>query len=234
MCKKLIKPSYQKVPPTYLVQKSYIYTGILVYGIILYDKSGIIITDLDLKNYIDLSLQSDNILLEKNKAIKKLVLQKKIINDLKNNNIQYLARIDQQILMEFGQDNFNNIFIRDFIRFKKIKDEFIFEYYNSSLDFIKFKNIVESLSELKLPISNNNCLTILDFIDLRNNASFQENYFNNLKNKTSVYTALINDQLFQVCVNNKIIQYIDKSIVEYIETQIQDSFNKLIYGKNIN
>jgi hypothetical protein len=201
---------------------------------ILYDKSGIIITDLDLKNYIDLSLQSDNILLEKNKAIKKLVLQKKIINDLKNNNIQYLARIDQQILMEFGQDNFNNIFIRDFIRFKKIKDEFIFEYYNSSLDFIKFKNIVESLSELKLPISNNNCLTILDFIDLRNNASFQENYFNNLKNKTSVYTALINDQLFQVCVNNKIIQYIDKSIVEYIETQIQDSFNELIYGKNIN
>jgi Fe-S cluster assembly iron-binding protein IscA len=201
---------------------------------ILYDKSGIIITDLDLKNYIDLSLQSDNILLEKNKAIKKLVLQKKIINDLKNNNIQYLARIDQQILMEFGQDNFNNIFIRDFIRFKKIKDEFIFEYYNNSLDFIKFKNIVESLSELKLPISNNNCLTILDFIDLRNNASFQENYFNNLKNKTSDYTALINDQLFQVCVNNKIIQYIDKSIVEYIETQIQDSFNELIYGKNIN
>jgi len=153
---------------------------------ILYDKSGIIITDLDLKNYIDLSLQSDNILLEKNKAIKKLVLQKKIINDLKNNNIQYLARIDQQILMEFGQDNFNNIFIRDFIRFKKIKDEFIFEYYNSNLDFIKFKNIVESLSELKLPISNNNCLTILDFIDLRNNASFQENYFNNLKIKRQI------------------------------------------------
>ena len=201
---------------------------------ILYDKSGIIITDLDLKNYIDLSLKSDNILLEKNKAIKKLVLQKKIINDLKNNNIQYLARIDQQILMEFGQDNFNNIFIRDFMRFKKIKDEFIFEYYNSSLDFIKFKNIVESLNELKLPISNNNCLTILDFIDLRNNASFQENYFNNLKNKTSDYTTLINDQLFQVCVNNKIIEYIDKSIVEYIETQIQDSFNKLIYGKIIN
>ena len=201
---------------------------------ILYDKSGILITDLDLKNYIDLSLQSDNILLEKNKAIKKLVLQKKIINDLKNNNIQYLARIDQQILMEFGQDNFNNIFIRDFIRFKKIKDEFIFEYYNSSLDFIKFKNILESLNELKLPISNNNCLTILDFIDLKNNASFQENYFNNLKNKTSDYTTLINDQLFQVCVNNKIIEYIDKSIVEYIETQIQDSFNKLIYGKIIN
>ena len=44
---------------------------------ILYDKSGIIITDLDLKNYINLSLQLDQINLKKNKAIKNLVLQKK-------------------------------------------------------------------------------------------------------------------------------------------------------------
>ena len=86
---------------------------------ILYDKSGIIITDLDLNNYINLSSQLDQIRLDKNKAIKNLVLQKKIIKDLELNNIQYLATIDQQILMEFGQDNFNNIFIRNFIRFKK-------------------------------------------------------------------------------------------------------------------
>ncbi len=104
---------------------------------ILYDKSGIIITDLDLNNYISLSTQIDQINLDKNKAIKNLVLQKKIIKDLELNNIQYLARIDQQILMEFGQDNFNNIFIRDFIRFKKVKDEFIFEYYNNELKFYK-------------------------------------------------------------------------------------------------
>ena len=96
---------------------------------ILYDKSGIIITDLDLNNYINLSSQLDQIKLDKNKAIKNLVLQKKIIKDLELNNIKYLATIDQQILMEFGQDNFNNIFIRDFIRFKKLKDEFIFKFY---------------------------------------------------------------------------------------------------------
>ena len=171
---------------------------------ILYDKSGIIITDLDLNNYINLSSQLDQIKLDKNKAIKNLVLQKKIIKDLELNNIQYLATIDQQILMEFGQDNFNNIFIRDFIRFKKFKDEFIFEYYNNNLDFIKFKNILESLAELKLPISNNKCLTILDFIDLKNNISFQENYYKNLKNKTADYEVMINNQLFQVCIKNKI------------------------------
>ena len=201
---------------------------------ILYDKSGIIITDLDLKNYINLSAQLDQINLENNKAIKNLVLQKKIIKDLELNNIQYLARIDQQILMEFGQDNFNNIFLRDFIRFKKVKDEFIFEYYNNELDFIKFKNILESIVELKLPISNNNCLTILDFIDLKNNISFQENYYKNLKNKTSNYEVMINDQLFQVCINNQILKQIDNIIVKYIEVQIEDSFKSLIYGKNIN
>ena len=201
---------------------------------ILYDKSGIIITDLDLNNYINLSSQLDQIKLDKNKAIKNLVLQKKIIKDLELNNIQYLATIDQQILMEFGQDNFNNIFIRNFIRFKKFKDEFIFEYYNNDLDFIKFKNILESLAELKLPISNNKCLTILDFIDLKNNISFQESYYKNLKNKTADYEVMINNQLFQVCVNNQILIEIDKIIVRYIEMQIEDSFKSLIYGKKIN
>ena len=201
---------------------------------ILYDKSGIIITDLDLNNYINLSTQLNQIKLDKNKAIKNLVLQKKIIKDLELNNIQYLATIDQQILMEFGQDNFNNIFIRDFIRFKKVKDEFVFEYYNNELDFIKFKKIIESITELKLPISNNNCLTILDFIDLKNNISFQKNYYKNLKNKTANFEVMINDQLFQVCINNQILKQIDNIIIKYIEVQIEDSFKSLIYGKNIN
>ena len=201
---------------------------------ILYDKSGIIITDLDLNNYINLSTQLDQIKLDKNKAIKNLVLQKKIIRDLELNNIQYLATIDQQILMEFGQDNFNNIFIRDFIRFKKVKDEFIFEYYNNELDFVKFKKIIDSITELKLPISNNNCLTILDFIDLKNNISFQKNYYKNLRNKTANFEVMINDQLFQVCINNQILIEIDKIIVKYIEMQIEDSFKSLIYGKKIN
>jgi len=201
---------------------------------ILYDKSGIIITDLDLNNYINLSTQLDQIKLDKNAAIKNLVLQKKIIKDLELNNIQYLATIDQQILMEFGQDNFNNIFIRDFIRFKKVKDEFIFEYYNNEFDFIKFKKIIEPITELKLPISNNNCLTILDFIDLKNNISFQKNYYKNLKNKTANFEVMINDQLFQVCINNQILIEIDNIIIKYIEVQIEDSFKSLIYGKNIN
>ena len=201
---------------------------------ILYDKSGIIITDLDLNNYINLSTQLDQIKLDKNKAIKNLVLQKKIIKDLELNNIQYLATIDQQILMEFGQDNFNNIFIRDFIRFKKVKDEFIFEYYNNEFDFIKFKKIIDPITELKLPISNNNCLTILDFIDLKNNISFQKNYYKNLKNKTANFEVMINDQLFQVCINNQILKQIDNIIIKYIEVQIEDSFKSLIYGKNIN
>jgi len=217
----------------------FILISIFMYSInlnakILYDKSGIIITDLDLNNYINLSTQLNQIKLDKNKAIKNLVLQKKIIKDLELNNIQYLATIDQQILMEFGQDNFNNIFIRDFIRFKKVKDEFIFEYYNNEFDFIKFKKIIEPITELKLPISNNNCLTILDFIDLKNNISFQKNYYKNLRNKTANFEVMINDQLFQVCINNQILKQIDNIIVKYIEVQIEDSFKSLIYGKNIN
>ena len=56
----------------------------------------------------------------------------------------------------------------------------------------------------------------------------------NLKNKTSDYEVIINDQLFQVCINDQILIEIDKIIVRYIEMQIEDSFKSLIYGKNIN
>ena len=57
---------------------------------ILYDKSGIIITDLDLNNYINLSTQLDQIKLDKNKAIKNLVLQKKIIKNKINIKVYFL------------------------------------------------------------------------------------------------------------------------------------------------
>ena len=37
---------------------------------------------------------------------------------------------------------------------------------------------------------------------------------------------MINDQLFQVCINNPKLIEIDKIIVKYIEMQIEDSFKK--------
>lgn len=201
---------------------------------ILYDKSGILITELELQNYINLQLNSDQIELSKNKAIKQLVLQKKILKDLELNDYHYLNKLDQQINKEFSSEIYENKFIRDFIRFRKIKDEFIIDYYNEKLNLAKFKEIIDSNIEIKLPISDNNCLTIIEFIDLKNNLSLQENLFSNLKNNTNNYSVSIDDKIYQICMNNNYFKELDSIIFNHIEYQIEDIFNDFIYNRNEN
>ena len=198
---------------------------------VIYDKSGIIITDIDLQSYAEIYKQSNNIELRPNIIIKRLVLQKNILNDLEENNPEYLLELDRKIFREFGEENYNNNFVRDFIRFQKLKDEFIFDYYNNNLDIKKFKDIMMSFEELRLPLSNNNCLTILQIIDLKSNENFIENFFSNLKNNTVNYSVNLNNEIYQVCLNDRHIQYIDNKIIEFIELQIKDKFNSFIYGK---
>ena len=162
-----------------------------------------------------------------NKAIKRLVLQKKILRNLKKNDYQYLNKIDQEISNEI----YENKFLRDFVRFKKIKNEFIIDYYNNNLNLTKFKEIIGTFTEIKLPISNNNCLTIIDFIDLKNNQSFQENFFSNLKNNTNNYSIVIDEKSYQICMDSKYLKEIDSIIIGYIENQIEETFNDFIYNR---
>ena len=194
---------------------------------ILYDKSGIIITELELQKYVELSFEADQLKLSTNKAIKRLVLQKKILRNLEKNDYQYLNKIDQEISNKI----YENKFLRDFVRFKKIKNEFIIDYYNNNLNLTKFKEIIGTFTEIKLPISNNNCLTIIDFIDLKNNQSFQENFFSNLKNNTNNYSIVIDEKSYQICMNSKYLKELDSKIIGYIENQIEETFNDFIYNR---
>lgn len=198
-----------------------------VHAKILYDKSGIIITELELQNYLELSFETDQLELSTNKAIKRLVLQKKILRNLKKNDYQYLNKIDQEISNEI----YENKFLRDFVRFKKIKNEFIIDYYNNNLNLTKFKEIIGTFTEIKLPISDNNCLTIIDFIDLKDNQSFQENFFSNLKNNTNNYSIVIDEKSYQVCMDSKYLKEIDSIMIGYIENQIEETFNDFIYNR---
>ncbi len=202
-----------------------------VHAKVIYDKSGILITDIDIQNYAELYKQSKNTELSLNKIIKNLVIQKNILRDLEENNFEYLLELDRQIISEFGEENYNNNFIRDFIRFQKLRDEFIFDYYNNSLDILKFKKIIKSMGELKLPISNNNCFTVLQIIDLIDNDNFIENYFDNIKNNTSDFKVNLNNETYNVCLNSLHVQFIENKIVEFIDSQIKDTFNSFIYGK---
>ena len=95
------------------------------YSNVLYKNNDLIITDIDLKKYKQLYLENYNLNINNNNALKDLILIKNLLKDLKKNNREFMDKIDNEIILEFGDKNFKNENVRDFLRFTKIRNEFI-------------------------------------------------------------------------------------------------------------
>ena len=202
-----------------------------VHSNIIYDKNNIIITEIEIKQFKNLYLEIKKINLSHESAIKSLVLQKRVINRLVKSQIEIIKKIDDSIISEFGNENYENEITRDFLRYIKIRNEFIINYFNKDLDIEEIRFILNKFNNFKLPISNNNCLTLLESIDLRENDSFIRSFFFNFKKKSSNYIVQIGDSEFNVCINANDFALIEREIIKYMEKMTQDSFNMFIYGK---
>ena len=154
------------------------------YSNILYKKNDLVITDIDLKIYIQLYSENYNLFINENNALKDLILIKNLLKNLEKNNKEFIAKIDNEILLEFGNNSFNVENVRDFLRFTKIRNEFIINYFKNNLDSKELSYIFENIENLNLPISNNDCLIINKVLDLKKNSEFMEGFFNILKNNS--------------------------------------------------
>ena len=120
------------------------------------------------------------------------------------------------------------------MRFSRIRDEFIINYFQNELNLIELNNIFNQFDSLDLPISIDNCLIIKEVLDLKDNEEFIESFFNNLKENTREFKITINKIPFKVCVNEAMYQTIEKLIVEYIQIQTADEFETFVYEKTKN
>mgnify|MGYP001298196933 CR=1 FL=1 len=91
--------------------------------------------------------------------------------------------------------------------------------------------LFKELDNLNLPISIDNCLIIKDIIDLKENEEFIENFYNNLKNNTQDFQITINKVKYTVCINELTFKSIENYIVEYIQIQTSEEFEKFVYEK---
>ena len=198
---------------------------------VLYEKNNLIITTIDVNIYKDLYEKNYGSKIDKNNAIKDLVLIKNLINNLEKNNKDFLDRIDDHLLAQYGNENINNLNVKDFLRFSKIKDEFIINYFNNKLVIEEVENIFKNIESLELPISKNNCLIIDEIIDLKDNKDFVKTIFHNLKNNKNDFKLSINDTDYKVCINEKNIRSIERLIINYIEKQTNEEFRYFVYGK---
>ncbi len=200
-----------------------------VFSNIIYDKSDIIITEIELNQYRDLYYQTNKQRLNENSAIKKLVLLKKTINRLERNKPEVIKNLDNLIVDEFGDAVFKHKIKLDFIRYLKIRNQFIIDYYNNELDVSHFKKIIKSFSEFNVPISNNNCLTIIKVINIKEDDNFIKSLYLSFLNKKKNIQINIDKKIFNVCITDKDYKLIENQIIKYIEINTLSEFNKFIY-----
>ena len=201
---------------------------------VIYEKNNKIITDLDIKIYKQLYKENYGSDLNDMNALKDLILIKGVIEDLIKKNPNFIEKIDNELLNQFGPKPLENENVKEFVRFAKIRDEFIINYFRNVLEVNEIKKVFESLDNLNLPISDNNCLLINKIINLQHNMDFIENFYNSLKNDSSDFTVTINKTKYKVCIDEKIFKSIEKLIVEYIQIQTKDEFEKFVYEKTYN
>ena len=198
---------------------------------IVYDKNEIIITEIDLDYYNQVYFENFGKTQNEFEAIKNIVVIKKFIDNFKKNNPLFLKKIDEILNEEFNSEIMDIQIVRDFIRYYKIKNEFIYEFYDKRFNIEDLKNIFNSFEKIELPISKNNCLTIFKVIDLKGNNDFLNNFYANLKKKNKKYEVIIDNEIYNVCVDSRTNKVFEQNILNYIDLKTADDFKKFVYEK---
>ena len=201
---------------------------------IIYNKKDLVITSMDINIYQQLYENNYGLKLNHNNALKDLVLINNLINHLEKNNKNFLDLIDSQISNQYGKEILEDINFRDFLRFSKVRDEFIINYFNNNLKTEEVLSVFKKLDNLELPISRNECMIIENTIDLKNNTDFIEIFLQNLKNNTRNFKIVISDFEYSICIDENNFKSLERLIIEYIETQTSEDFKVFVYGKTKN
>ena len=206
----------------------------ILYANIIYDKNNVIISELDLNYYKEMHYEKYDENINNSKALKNLVIIKNVISSLKKNNQDFLKKIDESIYSEIGKENINSDVVLDTMRFFRTKNEFIYDYYYNNFQINDLENVFGTFDNIKLPISENNCLTIVKLVDLKNNNEFSSEFFKSMKSEEKTYEISIDNNKYNVCINQRNKEIIEKQILKYVELKIQGNFDKFAYEKQRN
>ena len=202
------------------------------YTSIIYDKNEIIITDIEMNYYKNLYKGNYGSDISNNKAVKDIILIKKTISNLKKNNPELVSALDQKIQLEYGVEIFNNQELLNFTRIKMIRNEFISEYFRNFFSIEDLEIIFSNFNNLELPLSKKDCLTVERLYNVSNDKDFIQSFFEKLKNNNQKLETSINNELYEVCLNDKLLKNIESEIIKFIKNKTENDFDKFIYSNN--
>ncbi len=198
---------------------------------VIYDKNNYFITEFDLKQFQMIYDEVLNKKISKQNAIKQMILIKNTIKFLLNSNPEFVKIIDEEIRGQISKEDYENSLKKDFFRYLKVRNEFIAEYYAYEFDIEDLKTLFKQYSELKLPLSQNDCLTIEKFEDLKDNSYFINNFFDNIKKRSNKFVVEIDGKIYDVCINQQIFNKLETSIINFIEKNTEKRFLEFVYQK---
>lgn len=200
-------------------------------GTILYEKNEIIITEFDVDLYKDYYENLYSISISQTKAIKDLIMIRKIIRKLEKNNPNAIEEIDQEIKKQLGSIIFNNKDSLDFNRYIIIKNQYINSYFQNSLNLNDLKILTDKIKTLKVNLSDNQCMTIKKNVAISEIQSFEEILFKKIKLNNNNITILFDKKNYEICFNKNLDLFIEKELIKYLDKKTQADFEKFIYEK---
>ena len=203
----------------------------IAYTKIIFDKNDILITEIEIQDYIKIHRNYTGEELVSNMAIKNIYLMKNTLKRLLKKSPEYINSLDNIISKEFGAEVLDNNTHINYLRYFKFRNEFIINYFNKNLSEDDIHKIFKDIGSLPLQLSTNKCLTVDIILDLSTNKSFAKVFFENLKNNSKEFKILVENISYNICIDEKKFKYLENKVVDYIEMKTEKNFNEFIYNE---
>ena len=198
---------------------------------ILYEKDNLIITKYDLEIFNKFYLDNFNINFNNNQKIKNIVLIKKLLKRIENNNSEILKLLDQKINSNTEKSPYHDDFELSLLRFKVLRNEFINEYFYNQFTLKDLKIIIAKFENYIIQLSKSNCLFVDKTIIIKEVNNFENIYIEILKNNTDKIFYELDNIKYQICINSNLRSEIEFELINYIEIKTEDDFKKILYEK---
>ena len=197
---------------------------------VIFQKGDILITTLDIKIFDEFTIQNGNNTLNLNQKIREIILINNIIKKVSNKNPQFLELIDEQIK---NNNNLNTLtdFSFNLLRYNKIKQDLISDYYYNKISSEDIKLAFDTINNLKVSLSIDNCNFIQTIKSLNEIDNFYLLFYDQIKNPEIKLTYLEANIEYEICLNQNNISSIEKALTKLIEPKINSYLRSYLNEK---
>ena len=197
---------------------------------VIFQKGDMLITTLDIKIFDEFTIQNGNNTLNLNQKIREIILINNIIKKVSSKNPQYLELIDEQIK---NNNNLNTLtdFSFNLLRYNKIKQDLISDYYYNKISSEDIKLAFDTINNLKVSLSIDNCNFIQTIKSLNEIDNFYLLFYDQIKNPEIKLTYLEANIEYEICLNQNNISSIEKALTKLIEPKINSYLRSYLNEK---